>query len=447
LVVLAAVSEGIARIVDVRTDFRGTLLAAYRSMETSGDPVRASRLELPPVPAVAVRAPVKDEGEPVPYVIGGRRIEGARPSVYHRPILPTDLDRDSRRPVFVVGESAGFGFPYAYAQGFSALLNESLRPKGITVLNASQVGATSADLLPIVHRIIDGFHPVALVLDIGNNEWIQWLPPQAVPISSGRIRLLRSLAASRALAALEYASLQRRISADRDAAERGTGSGFRAHAEIAGHAEALRHPADDTGFDASSWPETKRAFLDVLEANLEDMVRSAQGRGIQVILLTLPFNHKLSPAWKHPQPESFDPAHRGEVRSAIRTAAGLLEGGKFPQSLAEIDRALTLDPLPPILHYLRGETLEGLGRSAEAETAYARCRENMIGNLGSRLSVNERIRKVASSTQARLVDVEQLFDEYEHARGHWFNADLIHDDCHPTPLGHRLIADALASLL
>jgi len=439
LLVLALVAEIVARIADARTDFRSTLLSAYLAMETSGKPVSAGRLELPPAPAVLVRVPVTDEGAPVAYVVGGRSIEDARPSVHHRAVLPADLARDARRPVFVVGESAGFGFPYAYSQSFSALLNERLRPKGITVLNASQVGATSADLAPIVGRIVDNFGPVALVLFIGNNEWIQWTPPQDTPIAPARIHLLRNLALSRALAAVEYASLQRTV--------RGAATGdFQIHAEIAGHGEALRHPADERGFDAASWATTKSEFLAVFEANLEGMVRAAQARGIRVILLTVPFNPKLSPAWKHPQPESFDPAHATEVRAAIRSAASLVEAGRFDEALPMIEKALALDPLPPIIHYLHGEALEGAGRFEEAERAYASSRENMIGNLGSRLSVNETIRRVAAGTHAQLVDVEKLFEDHEHAQGRFFNADLIHDDCHPTPLGHRLIADAIGSL-
>jgi tetratricopeptide (TPR) repeat protein len=442
------VAEVAARVVDARTQFRDTLLGAYRAMEASGEPLRVSRLELPPDPAVAVRAPAGEEGAPVPYVIGGRVVEGARPSTHYRTVVPAELRRDGRRPVFVVGESAGFGFPYAYSQSFAALLNDDLRPKGITVLNASRVGATSADLAPIVARIVDRFDPAALVLFMGNNEWIQWMPPQATPVQPSRIRFLRALANSRALAAVEYLLLKHAIESQRAAAERGgdPGAAFRPHAEISGHAQALRHPADDTGFDARSWPATQRAFLNAFEENLERMVRSAKQRKIRVILLTMPFNHKLSPAWKHPQPESFDPAHRAQTRAAIRTAAKQVEARSFQEALSELDRALALDPLPPLLHYLRAEALEGLGRPAEAEAAYAQSREHMIGNLGSRLSVNEAIRRVAARTQAELVDVEQIFETFEHARGRYDNEELIHDDCHPTPQGQRLIAEALARL-
>ena len=56
-------------------------------------------------------------------------------------------------------------------------------------------------------------------------------------------------------------------------------------------------------------------------------------------------------------------------------------------------------------------------------------------------------REVAERTGATLVDVRQLFDEYGHARQRYFNIDLIHDDCHPTPLGHQLIAETLAKLI
>jgi lysophospholipase L1-like esterase len=441
---VAIVAEITARIVDARTEFRGTLLAALRAMEASTQPLRESRLELPPDPEVAVRAPATDESSPAAYVIGGRTVEDAHPSVRYRTIAPEEIRRSAARAVFIVGESAGFGFPYAYSQSFAAILDDSLRAKRITVLNASEVGATSADLSPIVQRIVERFEPLALVLMIGNNEWIQWVPPQAAPVSASRIRWMQRLANSAAIAGLEYWTLQRSVAADRASA--GSSAGFRPHAEISGHAEALRYPADDAGFDAASWPSQRQEFLAVFEANLERMVRSAKARGVRVILLTLPFNHKLSPAWKHTQPESFDAAHRSETRAAIRSAASYLDAKQYEPALSEVDRALKLDPAPPILHYLRGEALEGLKRPSEAEQAYAQCRENMVGNLGSRLSINASIRRIAAETHADLVDVEQIFEEHEHELGHYFNEDLIRDDCHPTPAGHRLIAEALARL-
>ena len=87
-----------------------------------------------------------------------------------------------------------------------------------------------------------------------------------------------------------------------------------------------------------------------------------------------------------------------------------------------------------------------MGRHGEAEAAYASARERMVGHLGSPLSFQAVVREVAGATSAELVDVPRLFDEYEHRMGSFYNEHLVADDCHPTPLGHRVIADALTPL-
>src|SRR5262249_21683060 len=97
--------------------------------------------------------------------------------------------------------------------------------------------------------------------------------------------------------------------------------------------------------------------------------------------------------------------------------------------------------------YLQAQCFERQGRWEAAEAAYSKSRENMIGNLGSRLSVNQAIRDVATRMRVTLVDAAKMFDEYEHAHGHHFNEDLILDDCRLTAAGHRIVASALAPLL
>ena len=103
--------------------------------------------------------------------------------------------------------------------------------------------------------------------------------------------------------------------------------------------------------------------------------------------------------------------------------------------------------MPPVPHYLEAELLESLERPVEAEAAYARSREAMIGNLGSRLSINRVLREVAAEQEAELVDRRKSFDDYQHRRQRHFNTELIHDDCHPPPQGHTLIAQHLERLL
>ena len=88
-----------------------------------------------------------------------------------------------------------------------------------------------------------------------------------------------------------------------------------------------------------------------------------------------------------------------------------------------------------------------LGDPPAAEAAYAQCREHMIGNLGASLSINRSIEKVAESTGVTLIHVQRQFERYSHERERWFNEGLIHDDCHPSPEGHRVIAAAVEKVL
>ena len=122
--------------------------------------------------------------------------------------------RDDQQRVFVIGGSAAFGFPYRYADTFSGILDRQLANDRLKILNTAQVGWTSGELAPLVDQAVRFYQPSAIVLMIGNNEWVQWPPvPQQGPeqspdghtppreeLSQNSITLLKTLAHSRALA-------------------------------------------------------------------------------------------------------------------------------------------------------------------------------------------------------------------------------------------------------
>ena len=177
------------------------------------------------------------------------------------------------------------------------------------------------------------------------------------------------------------------------------------------------------------------------------IVTESRSRNVRVILMTMPFQYRLAPAWKQRQPLAGDPQHLETMTRLVTETLALQDQDQPAEALERIREAIRLDPLPPVPHYLEAELLESLERPVEAEAAYARSREAMIGNLGSRLSINRVIREVAAKEGAELVDVRKIFDDYHHRRQRHFNSELIHDDCHPTPQGHSLIAQHLEPLL
>jgi len=462
--ILLVALEATGWLGDYIYNYRQRLLAALAMMRLSTQPIPAlsdtsNDLEL------TLRDPADGPGAAEPYRIGGVEIAGAGPWLATRNVVPDDVVRQGEHRVFIIGGSAAYGFPYRYSDTFPGMLNRMLAPQRVRTLNASQVGWTSGELAPLVDQAVTFYKPAAIVIFAGNNEWFHWQPllkpipgqahsadpPPREELSQASINILRTLAHSRALAVLEYGLVQWRVAnrqARQDEARRSPVTDrFESHHELIGSGYAVAMPLDQQRYDANQWLAVRQEYLDTFQANLEQMVASAQNADVPIVLLTVPYNPRLSPAWKHRQPHWFDPEHREQVTAAITNAARAVTDGRFEEGLATTDSALQLDPHPALLHYLKAECLEGLGRHLEAEVAYSQSREWTMGNLGSRLSTNRIIRALAERVGVPLIDVQELFQDYGARRQSYYNLDLIHDDCHPTPLGHQLIAEALVPVL
>lgn len=430
LVVLGwlVVLEGAAWVADGVWDFRYPLLDRLETAAQNAAPIGESDPDWP-VGTLRVRVPDRGEAREAPYAIGGVVIEGAWPDAKQELITPADLD--ARPRVFVLGGSAAMGYPYAHDESFAEVLGRRL--PGQRVVNAGQVGWASGQVVGVAQRILDDFEPAVLIVYSGNNEWIQWSP-----VSGGGLdpELERRLAHSRLLAGALYL---------------GHGLGRRRHGNasegspLVGFEHALSHP--DPTLDLGEWRAQRQSYLERFRANLEVIVERARERGARVVLMTVPFRYELSPSFRHGQPPSTRPEHEEAVTRGIEAAASAMEARDWERALGMVREAQELDDEPAILAYLEGVCLKELGRFERAEEAFARSRDRMVGNLGARLAINDVIREVAAASEASLVDLRRRFDDYEHARGRWLNEDLIHDDCHPTPEGHRVIADALAELL
>ncbi len=446
MLVLAAL-EALAVLADRRWAFRARLLSAFDTATRSRS-LDEARWDQPE--RLFDAGSDAAQRQPLRFRLPG----SANP--IGQTVDPSDLPAGRR--VVVLGESAAFGVGCKTEDTFAALLDASLQARGTRVLNAGQVGADAWQILDAGAQIVTTYDPAVLVIFTGNNLWIDWTPPQQPRWSPFGITVLSTLATSRAIAAVEFLSLrwillhtprQWRVEqlAKADALLN-RGATFHDHYELTGSRYAVEHPLEESAeFGPADWPAIKQRYLQRFETSLETLIRQAQARGVRVVLVTVPFRYRLSPAWKHPQFEAVDPAHRDEVRTLVREAGRLVQAGDCGAALPLTERAVALDPLPPLPHYLRAQCLEQLGRFVEAEEEYAQSREQMIGNLGGRLSINEVIRRIGARSDVPVVDAAQLFADYARTHGHRLDDDLIIDDCHPSPLGHRLIADALAPLL
>lgn len=458
LMVLAAL-EVVGWVGDHLLDFRQKLLWQLALME----------IEAMPADTVASTAPgsalwIRGSGDgpdPVePYRVGQTTIKGAGPWIEHRRLTPQSCPGSPGQRTFVLGGSAAFGYPYRFDENLAARADRPVARPDHRVLNAARVGATSSDIVPIARTILEHYDPATLVVFSGNNEWFHWRPsrpgsqdhqnsqpPAAIDATSRSV--LTTLSHSRALAALTAVAVHLLQDRDTQAAPRPVthDDGFVEHHDLTGARHAIENPLTAERYDVSRWPETRQKYLERFRENLVTIITEARSRDVRVILMTMPFQYRLAPAWKQRQPPAGDLRHLETMTRLVAETLALQDEDQPTKALERIREAIRLDPMPPVPHYLEAELLEALQRPVEAEAAYARSREAMIGNLGSRLSINRVVREVAAEQEADLVDLRKIFDDYQHRRQRHFNTELIHDDCHPTPLGHALIAQHLERLL
>jgi hypothetical protein len=89
--------------------------------------------------------------------------------------------------------------------------------------------------------------------------------------------------------------------------------------------------------------------------------------------------------------------------------------------------------------------LRAQSRGAEARPFFERARDRDLVPRRAFTSQNEHVRAAAAREGAALVDVAALFAE--HAPDGLVGFELVCDNCHPTPLGHALIARAIAATM
>lgn len=80
--------------------------------------------------------------------------------------------------------SAGYGLE-KLEEGWVSLLQEKVRPRGITVVNASISGETSAGGLARLDALLERHRPEIVILELGANDGLRGLPPRQMESNLG----------------------------------------------------------------------------------------------------------------------------------------------------------------------------------------------------------------------------------------------------------------------
>lgn len=442
MVMVLLIMEGLARLADQLWNFSRPVSWVMNTLVPETVLQGRVRGLVRPDDLLPVRIPGIGPPSSMPYVLGGVFITGAVADVEWA-WIDRPLDMPGRR-IAVLGGSAAFGYPYSYEESFPAQLQERLREREFRVTNHARPGMNSVDILLTAEQMYRWVKPEILIVMAGHNEFIRWQPSWLPQSRSAYATLLFRMSSSRLVSALLYLQFKRLSSPGRTP-DSWTDE-FTVHAELTGHDHAIRNTMEKYHeWDAELWRRTRDAYLRRFEINLATLLAGARNRGVDVYILTLPIRHKLSPVWKHPQPLGAGEGDWRMFESEASRCGEILEEGRCEEARLCARELIRRWPESPTPYYIEGEAHECAGHMEAALSSYKMCRERMVGNQGSAMSINRIIREVAAQEGATLVDMERFFDDDALNRG---VVDLyMDDDCHPNVSGHRRIAEILENVI
>lgn len=380
--------------------------------------------------------------EPADGVLTTNRKFGWRffPRALARGPVPLEIvPRDEADEVFrvaVVGGSAARGTPDP-AFGLPRLLGEILREQSgvgdVEVLNAAMTAINSHVALPIVRDLLaSDAPPDALVIYLGNNEVVG--PFGAATVFSPYSPHLGMIRASVWLKGLRFGQLLSGLLAPEP-------EGW---VEWKGMEMFL-----DQRIGAGD-PRLEQVYGH-FRANLEDMVRAAEGAGAGVVLSTVAVNLRHQPPFASLHRDDLSSADAERFAGQHEAAVGALDAGRPTDALARLDAVLALDDGHAEVHYHRGRALFATGEVEGAREAFARARDLDALRFRADSRINRVIREVAEEHEVSLVDAAERFAAGVGSHGPLPGRELFFEHVHLSFEGNvalaRLVAAELAPLL
>jgi tetratricopeptide (TPR) repeat protein len=338
--------------------------------------------------------------------------------------FPVDLPERSAL-VFCLGGSSVYGYPDGAEFAFPDRLEQSLHSvhpdREVYVVNQGGMSYGSGRLRLLASQLM-AYRPDVVVVYTGHNEFVE---ADAARLASAggaieaAIRPIRRLAIYRLGERLLDPGLP--LSAATGRSEFGIDVQRREVRSV--QAREVIEAAED------------------LATNLREIVRLARDGGATPVLCTVASNLADWRPENSAMPPDLPPTTVLDIASHIARARSLAADGQIEIAAEELKSALALDPGYAALTFDYARLEQQLGRTEAAHRLYTRARDYDPTPIRAPSALNEAIRDAAKSTGTVLVDVESAMASI--APDGIPGNELFLDYCHPSKVGHELIARLL----
>lgn len=335
--------------------------------------------------------------------------------------------------IFSIGGSSAYGFPWGANEAFPHILGQalthSLPDRRIESINAAAMSYGSHRLRVLIHELLR-YEPDLIVIYSGHNEFIERSFYDEI--------LERPRQLNRLLAALSHSRL---FSAATRFLER------MGQETTRNESDSPKDTGTLLGLDVrrerpQEMVESERAAVVAqFSENLGAIIDLCESAHVGVLLATVPSN--LS-GWRpnnSAYPAGLTPPEIRRIDEALGLAEQELQRGRADEAVAILDEVAATTTGHALSWYLRGGSLEQLGRFDEAHDAYVRARDLDSAPSRAGSDLNAVIRALAVERNVPLVDMVEILDRFAPDGLAGFN--LFEDYVHPKPQTHQLIAESM----
>ena len=303
--------------------------------------------------------------------------------------------------VYVLGGSAALGFPHKN-HGFDRLLAAQLRAalpaRKIEVINTAMTSVNSHVVYAVARSIPENSADFAVIL-MGNNEVVGPYGPgtfnQNFLANITLVRGLQALKRTRIWQALNGLILK---IGPTDAKQDLEWAGMQMFAN-----NGVSH--DD--------PRMEGVYSHY-EDNLADIIEMLRGKGMHVLLSSVPVNLRHSAPFLSVRSKDISEEQLDQWRALTRRGAESADAQNWDEAVEHFQAALEIDPGYADTHFRLATVLENLGKFQAARTHYERALDLDALRFRADTRINQVIREVAASAEGdslSFVDSAAAFEQ------------------------------------
>ncbi len=342
------------------------------------------------------------------------------------------------RRIFTLGGSTTYGRPYFNRTSFSGwlqtLLDISPGAEEFEVINAGGISYASYRVKVVLREVL-AYDPDLIIILTGHNEFLeQRTYPEmsdGLPATS-RLRALLSKTNTYKLLDSLLEPLVRGKKAKSTAARRPGVLGAEVET-LLDQSAGLSMYRRDTVFAA-------RVF-EHFRFNVAEMIALCRKAGVPVLFCTPVDNLKDFSPFKSSVNPDLPVASRQELQRVLADGRELLQAGRVDQARSSFERAVALDSLYAMSHYLLGRALLACGDTASAAASLLQARELDVCPLRAPRSVQRILAEQCRAAGVELLDLRAVLAR--RTPGGIIGNEYLMDHIHPGPEGHLLFAGAI----